>query len=287
MSVVAEDFVHLVEVACRAGQRMAGVALSDAFGNEITVEVIGHEPLRRETPPDDLQGPACFIVLEGEHYASVLVIPSDLPFVPAWCQDAQQVAERLDGLARQLHVLLPDFYRVVHSWATWVPNAVQGLLTAGIGNDAQRVTLRAKGGNGSGKFSLIWPCEHVERLLLGDAQAGNQEFAYTSFEEGMKKLPAYMRSLLRIRVPVAVVLASASIPLRRLLEIGPGVIIAFKKPCDDTLSLEVGGHVIAVGEAVRVGNRFGLWITSMAMPQARFHKVVGKAAERERQRRKG
>jgi len=89
----------------------------------------------------------------------------------------------------------------------------------------------------------------------------------------LKSLPAYSRSLLRISVPVVVVLAQKRQTLGRIVEFGPGSIIQFEKSCDGMLELRVGDHSIAVGEAVKVGDKFGLRVASMVLPGERFEKV--------------
>ena len=94
----------------------------------------------------------------------------------------------------------------------------------------------------------------------------------------LNNAPTYMRSLLKIKVPVLVTLAETKIPVGQVTELVPGSIIHFDKSCDETLSLQVGGTTIAQGEAVKVGDKFGLRITSMVMPDERFLKVTGKAA---------
>ncbi len=93
----------------------------------------------------------------------------------------------------------------------------------------------------------------------------------------LQRLPAYSRSLLKIKVPVTVTLATAKHPIRNILELVPGSILHFEKLCDETLSLEVGDHRIAEGETVKVGDKFGLRLTSMVLPEERFHTVGGKS----------
>jgi flagellar motor switch protein FliN len=88
-----------------------------------------------------------------------------------------------------------------------------------------------------------------------------------------RELPNYTRSLLRVEVPVVVTLAENRQPLRRILELGPGSIIQFDKSCDETLELSVGNHPIAAGEAVKVGEKFGLRITSIIMPAERLQPL--------------
>ena len=87
---------------------------------------------------------------------------------------------------------------------------------------------------------------------------------------GLERLPSYGKSLLRIKVPVIVTLAAKKQPLGRIVELGPGSIIQFDKSCEEMLDLEVGGQIVAQGEPVKVGDKFGIRLTSLAMPGERF-----------------
>lgn len=86
-------------------------------------------------------------------------------------------------------------------------------------------------------------------------------------------LPSYTRSLLRVRVPVVVTLAAERQPIHRIVEIAPGAIIQFDKSCEEMLELAVADKVIAEGEAVKIGDKFGLRITSIVLPEERFYPV--------------
>ncbi|NUQ62906.1 MAG: FliM/FliN family flagellar motor switch protein [Pirellulales bacterium] len=86
-------------------------------------------------------------------------------------------------------------------------------------------------------------------------------------------LPSYARSLLRIEVPVIVTLAQKRQPLGRVIELGPGSIIQFDKSCEELLELDVGGRLVATGEAVKVGDKFGLRIKSVVLPEERFRPI--------------
>jgi flagellar motor switch/type III secretory pathway protein FliN len=86
-------------------------------------------------------------------------------------------------------------------------------------------------------------------------------------------LPPYSRSLLRISVPVVVTLASSPQPLNRVVDLAPGTILHFSKPCDEPLTLSVGRCEVAVGETVKIGDKFGLRVTSMVMPKEKFEAV--------------
>jgi flagellar motor switch protein FliN len=86
-------------------------------------------------------------------------------------------------------------------------------------------------------------------------------------------LPPYTRSLLRIQVPVVVTLAEKRQPLGRIIELSPGAILQFDKSCEEMLELAVGDRTIACGEAVKVGDKFGLRITSITPPDERFYPL--------------
>jgi flagellar motor switch protein FliN/FliY len=92
----------------------------------------------------------------------------------------------------------------------------------------------------------------------------------------LAQLPAYSRSLLRIEVPVVVTLATVKQPVSRVLDLAPGTILHFEKACDQPLTLSVGACEVAVGETVKVGDKFGLRITSMVMPEEKFAAVKPK-----------
>jgi len=79
--------------------------------------------------------------------------------------------------------------------------------------------------------------------------------------------------LLRIQVPLVVTLASTRQPTSRVLDLAPGTILHFAKPCDDPLTVSVGHCDVAVGETVKVGDKFGLRVTSMLMPEEKFEQV--------------
>ncbi|HEX4142732.1 MAG TPA: FliM/FliN family flagellar motor C-terminal domain-containing protein [Pirellulales bacterium] len=84
---------------------------------------------------------------------------------------------------------------------------------------------------------------------------------------------AYSRSLLKVRVPVTVTLAAKKQSIGKIIELVPGSIIAFDKACDEMLELEVSGHPIAEGECVKVGDKFGLRVTSLIMPDEQLQSL--------------
>ena len=61
--------------------------------------------------------------------------------------------------------------------------------------------------------------------------------------------------------------------LGRVVELGPGSILQFDKSCEEMLELHIGGQPVALGEAVKVGDKFGIRLSAVTMPGERFKPV--------------
>ena len=69
---------------------------------------------------------------------------------------------------------------------------------------------------------------------------------------------AELNRLMRLHVPVIVKLAERKMPMSEVLRLGVGSIIEFEKRNDEPLHLMINNKTIAIGEAVKVGENFGL-----------------------------
>lgn len=69
--------------------------------------------------------------------------------------------------------------------------------------------------------------------------------------------------LLGLSISLRVVLAERKMPLDSVLSIRPGTIIEFDVPFDAELVLYAGNKSIGVGQAVKVGENFGLRVSNI------------------------
>lgn len=83
----------------------------------------------------------------------------------------------------------------------------------------------------------------------------------------------YCRSVLHVEVPVVVTLATKRMKIDQVLRLVPGIMIQFDKPCDSPMTLEINGQPIAVGEVVKIGDKFGIRINEISRPTERFVDV--------------
>ncbi len=119
------------------------------------------------------------------------------------------------------------------------------------------------------------PTSGAARIPAGAAEPTYAD-PHERLERELHRLPEYVRSLLRVEVEVSVTLATTKTTVARVVEIGPGAIIQFDKSCEAPLTLEVEGVEVALGEAVKIGDKFGLRVDSIRLPPERFFRVPGK-----------
>jgi flagellar motor switch protein FliN/FliY len=75
--------------------------------------------------------------------------------------------------------------------------------------------------------------------------------------------PGDLKRILRLEVPVIVKLAERKLTLGEVMRLGAGAIIEFSKNSDEPLELLINNKAIGVGDAVKVGENFGLKITQI------------------------
>jgi flagellar motor switch protein FliN/FliY len=90
-------------------------------------------------------------------------------------------------------------------------------------------------------------------------------------------MPADLRSILRIEVPVIVRIAHRPMPLQDILAIAPGVIIELPKQAEEPLDVLVNNKSIGKGRAVKVGENFGVRISTIGPVDQRV-RALGKGA---------
>jgi flagellar motor switch protein FliN/FliY len=87
------------------------------------------------------------------------------------------------------------------------------------------------------------------------------------FPEAPQDVPAgpggQIDILLDMDVPVTVTLGATRIPVRRLLQLGPGAVLKLEKPIDAPAELFLKDSKFAEAEVVVVDNRFAVRITQI------------------------
>ena len=70
-----------------------------------------------------------------------------------------------------------------------------------------------------------------------------------------------LQRIMRMEVPVIVKLAERKLTMAEVMRLGPGAIIELPKGADEELTLLVNNKQVGTGQAVKVGENFGIKIT--------------------------
>jgi len=82
-----------------------------------------------------------------------------------------------------------------------------------------------------------------------------------------------LQRILRLEVPVIVQLAERTMPLSAILNFSSGSIIEFEQPADSELDLMINNKCIGHGQAVKVGENFGLRVTRIGSLKSRIQAM--------------
>lgn len=78
-----------------------------------------------------------------------------------------------------------------------------------------------------------------------------------------------LAALLDISVTLSVEVGSARIPIGKLLRLGPGAVVELDRPAGEPLAVLANGTLVARGEVVLVGERYGIRLTEVVSPAQR------------------
>lgn len=76
-----------------------------------------------------------------------------------------------------------------------------------------------------------------------------------------------------IELDASLQFGSREMPLREVLELGPGDVIELDRHVSEPVDLVIGDRIVARGEVVIVSGNFALRVTEVATPQLRLESI--------------
>lgn len=89
----------------------------------------------------------------------------------------------------------------------------------------------------------------------------------------MTVVDAGINLLYDIELDATLQFGSREMPLREILELGPGDVVELDRHVSEPVDLVVGDRIVARGEVVVVSGNFALRITEVAAPQLRLESI--------------
>ena len=106
-----------------------------------------------------------------------------------------------------------------------------------------------------------------------ETQAADQQSAEAASTGGSKASAENLRVLENIEVQMTVEVGNTEIRIRDLLRLNEGSVVELDRLAGDPLDILVNGTMIAKGEVVMVGERFGVRFTEIVDPEKRVENL--------------
>jgi flagellar motor switch protein FliN/FliY len=237
-------------------------------------------------PPEALFGPGIAIRIETNGGTILGLLPASFP-LPEWhLEPSQAETERLDILATAWSKLLAPVDAETIRATAGPSQDLSAEATPLVSDAAFLAALNPEGCEGDTLRTIYLlacpvveeaappPAPEVRRPIREAPQAAS--FSPTnSWREPIGDDPrrARLGRLLNVPVQVVVRLAEKKVELDQLLTLGPGSLITFDKNCEDLLDLYVNNRLYGRGEAVKIGEHFGLKIDEVGSVKHREERV--------------
>lgn len=286
-----------VQSACEATAIEAADAFSRAFDQKIQLRIGAGGPFDTKADLPEFAQPGLAIVLKVNDQAALVMLPEASGLLPDWYLEPDPTGEsKLSTLGQELGMtLLPEEFMAMEFEVGDVDDLAVACQQGQLGEAPAKLRFVLESNGRAHDALMVWPIVQAEAVLKPaapqqtPAQAAAAATASTDGGgrltsppriNGFRELPTYSRSLLHIEVPIRVILASKAMKVNEIVNMGIGTIIQFDKSCEDTLDVEIGKQKIAEGEAVKIGDKFGVRVTNIAMPEERY--IALKARKRVR-----
>lgn len=287
-SLTAEQIDQILE-ACRSNVESMAQSLNANFGTKydlsIGTESNGAEKILEKATDE----PGVVVTLEFDDFGIVCLIPESLP-IPGWylAPDESQ-ASRLQTLSMEWSVaMLPPDLEATQFKTVPTGNLRQHLENCQLPEDATMLELVVQspmGGAPQATFQVVLPVAEIQMEGVpfpsaekqaeeaSAATVAEQAAASRSQTPEQRELIARTRRVRRVPVKMMVRIAERRIDVKQLRVFSPGTLLTFDKPCDSLLDVYVGDQLYCRGEAVKVGENFGVKINECNSQVVRGQKV--------------
>lgn len=284
-SITAESIVSI----CSENTAAIAESLNQCFDAGHRLAVGEPADWSSDEAPADLDGPGLLVCCRVGDTSLTCAIPATLP-LPDWYTDpGDSQRARLETLAMEWSMnLLPPEIECDQYSTTSQANLLKSLSQPAETDSATMLPIFVD--DQQSHLWVIWPLP----ATVGAADSATETAPEADREEQTPAPAAESAAapqptsppvppqaaadpLARIRginVPVIVKLAERRIEIEELLRLCPGTIVSFDKPCEDLLELMVSNQTYARGEAVKIGEKFGLKISEVGYVPRREPRIL-------------
>ena len=279
MSAFMFENVESIIAACGQNSGALAESFGQCFDRKYRLEPGDSGGWVPENAPSAFQGPGLLTLFQVGTQGLAVLVPASLP-LPAWYARPNDTEKaRLETLPMEWSMnLLPADLEAERFGALVVGHLAQAVNAMRPGEWAATLELLVfEDGSTSTdpvcKLLVVWPLEQPD-FGYSDPSAPAATPAAVSPQAPVPHRADPLARLRHLPIEVSVRLAEKKIPMSQLLTITPGMLITFNKSCEDLLDLYVNNSRYCRGEAVKIGENFGLKINQVGIKDETPHKVI-------------
>ena len=288
MAELTDELIDQIFDGCRSNIADLTQSLSTNLSGEFQLEPGEELKGSAEILGKVLEQPGIVVTLKFDGFGILCLIPQDLP-IPDWYRSPNESqAAQLQTLPMEWSAgIVPTELEPVGEKTVTCENLRAHLEASQPTETVRMLELSAtvSGGDTSTTIHLVMPVANPITEQTAD-EAGDATASETSSpapegtESGARSIaPALAKRIARInKVPVNLIvrLAERKLELEQLRGLAPGSILMFDKPYDSLLDVYVNNRLYCRGEAVKVGETFGVRISecnSQVIREKKVHQV--------------
>ena len=271
---------------CRENADSIAESINACFGGDANLQA-GDPTQWSDVHPQPMKTPGLIAVFAVGETGVAVLIPESLP-LPGWCLTADVGEEtRLQTLVIEwsMNLLPADFecgdYELIQS-----DDLFESIREMAPLDWARRLPLIVESdADSTVELSIVWPLSKLpttsgdDTSIPRDVQFGSKAVdaaipSSAGSNHGPGDLQRLQKQMRQFPVTVSVRVAQKRVHLDTLLRLMPGAVISFEKPCEDLLDLYVNNFHYCRGEAVKIGENFGLKINYVGIEDEREERVI-------------
>ena len=218
----------------------------------------------------------------------LVAIPESLP-LPDWYRSPDETqSSRLQTLAVEWsYQVLPEDFQGTDAAAVQAHDLATSVSWSTPLDKAEVLEIQVSAAGEESPAGSMWligpvetpPSAHEVEERWDDVDDGHYEDHEDDFDDmsqqssgpsdDARAIVERARRLMNLNVKVSVRLAEMKVELSTLINLCPGTLLVFPKSCDDLLDLYVNNRLYAQGEAVKIGEKFGLKVNEIGTVKKR------------------
>jgi flagellar motor switch protein FliN len=266
MAAFTEENIESIIATVAQNVTVIAESLNQCFDSQFTLQAGDSQGWVDATLGAEFSGPGLLAVLKCAERGVVVMLPETLPLPPWYQNPGDSQKARLETLALEWSMnLLPADFECEQFASRSVADMRAEVDQMRPTNWACLQEIVATGADGAQhKLAMVWP---LKKPVFENAEAAQP--ASTSAPQATaaaQATPGATSGFDRLRnlpVSVSVRIAEKRVSVLQLLDVSAGTLITFPKSCDDQLDLYVNNSLYGKGEAVKIGEKFGLKINEV------------------------